>query len=107
MSDAKAYPPGPWDWTYDGSSDYSVGQADDPQAKPVAHVHSRNPDRGHAICALLSASPDMVDALERLLMDTCEGDIGSVPEASDGRFVPADTLRRCAAVLAKALQAPR
>lgn len=96
--------PGPWGWTYDGSKDYSIGSADDPQAKPVAHVYAwqRNYNQAEANCNLIAAAPDLLAALERVLMDTCEGDIHSVPDDSDGRFCPADALRLCAAALSRA-----
>ena len=60
---------GPWGWTYDGSSDYSIGPEDDPQVNPVAHVHSRDPQRGAEICDLLSAAPSMLTLLKAIRDD--------------------------------------
>lgn len=40
--------PGPWTYTYDGSSDYSIGP-DDPQVNPVASVHTKDPDAPNAV----------------------------------------------------------
>ncbi len=54
-------------WTYDGSSDYSIGLADDPQVNRVALVHSRDPKRGASICNLFAAAPDLLSALKYLL----------------------------------------
>lgn len=61
--------PGPWGWTYDGSSDFSIGEADDPQAKPVASVHAWRDDfnRARANCALIAAAPDMLMALKEAI----------------------------------------
>lgn len=73
MSDTK-HTPGPWGWTYDGSSDYSIGQADDPQVKRVANIYAwqRNHDQAMADCALIAAAPDLLAALKALLTE-CGG----------------------------------
>jgi len=61
---SEAHTPGPWAWTYDGSKDYSIGEADDPQANAVAHVYAwqRNYDKARANCALIAAAPDLLEA---------------------------------------------
>jgi hypothetical protein len=65
-------PVGPWGWTYDGSSDYSIGPAADPQDRRVAHVYSRNPDTAHAICNLIAAAPQLFYVL-KLILGSTEG----------------------------------
>ena len=54
---------GPWGWTYDGSSGYSIGRAEDPQAFKVAGVNSRGHEIGTALCKLIAASPELASAL--------------------------------------------
>lgn len=66
MSEQK-HTPGPWRWVYDGSSDYSIGEADDPQAKPVAGVYDRNHKRAAANCDLIAAAPDLLEACKDLV----------------------------------------
>lgn len=71
---SEPHTPGPWAWTYDGSKDYSIGPAEDPQVDAVAHVYAwqRNDDRAAANCALIAAAPDLLAALESLLAE-CGG----------------------------------
>lgn len=59
--------PGPWGWTYDGSNDYSVGRAEDPQAKRVAVVYDPTERDGAdaALIALLrNMAPDLLRVVE-------------------------------------------
>jgi hypothetical protein len=72
--------PGPWAWVYDGSSDYSIGEAEDPQAKAVAGVYAwgRDYDTAEANCALIAAAPDLLAALKELVAhSSCRA--GDVP----------------------------
>lgn len=59
----KPYIEGPWGWVYDGSSTYSIGDADDPQGTMIASVRDRNDERATVICNLLAAAPDLLAAL--------------------------------------------
>lgn len=58
--------PGPWGWTYDGSSDYSIGEARDPQAYPVAHIWDRNDERAMANASLIAAAPELLAVAKAL-----------------------------------------
>lgn len=62
----------PLGWTYDGSSDYSIGYADDPQANCVARMWDRKDERARAYCDLFTAAPDLLAALKSLLAE-CGG----------------------------------
>jgi len=62
-----AHTPGPWGWTYDGSSDYSIGPAEDPQVERIVHVWASNrnqaaTERAVADCNLITAAPDLLAA---------------------------------------------
>lgn len=73
--------PGPWGFTYDGSSDWTIGEADDPQGKPVAHVWVPHYRETHTIVAgvrvadvpcdvrLIAAAPDLLVAAKVALND--------------------------------------
>jgi hypothetical protein len=61
------YTPGPWGWTYDGSSDYSIGTLADPQGdNRIAHVWDKNDERARANVNLIAAAPDLLAALYRM-----------------------------------------
>lgn len=65
----QAHTPGPWGYTYDGSSTWSIGPAADPQVDRVATIFgTRNND---AICRanarLMAAAPELLAALKALL----------------------------------------
>lgn len=66
--------PGPWGWVYDGSKDYSIGRAADPQGHNVANVYAygRDYDRAEANCNLIAAAPDLLAALKGLHDDIAE-----------------------------------
>jgi hypothetical protein len=59
--------PGPWGWTYDGSSTYSIGSEEDPQARQVACIRDRNDRRAMANARLIAGAPAMRAMLERLI----------------------------------------
>lgn len=56
--------PGPWAYAYDGSSTWSIGEADDPQDKLVASIGDRDDARATANARLIAAAPDLLKALE-------------------------------------------
>ena len=56
--------PGPWGWTYDGSSTYSIGLAEDPQDRRIASVYDRRDERAIANCWVIAAAPEMLTALK-------------------------------------------
>src|SRR5690242_14169548 len=57
--------PGPWEYCYDGSSTWSVGQAADPQEMPpYVCIMDRNDRRAQANARLIAAAPDMYEALK-------------------------------------------
>lgn len=58
--------PGPWGFTYDGSSDWSIGPADDPQARRIASVWDRDDARAEANVRLIAAAPELLAALKLL-----------------------------------------
>lgn len=76
--------PGPWGWVYDGSGDYSIGEVDDPQGKPVAGVYAYggDDDKATANCRLLAASTDLLYALEGLtpILEAAESNASGNPE---------------------------
>lgn len=56
---------GPWGWTYDGSSDYSIGPKEDPQDKTIASVHSRKiTDDPALIAEYRTLAPRLAKALK-------------------------------------------
>jgi hypothetical protein len=57
---------GPWGYTYDGSSDWSIGPVADPQAEQVARVWDKNDERARAKASLIAAAPEMLAMLKRL-----------------------------------------
>jgi hypothetical protein len=100
MSD---YTPGPWGWTYDGSSTYSVGRAEDPQGFRVACIYDRRDDRGMANARLIAAAPDLLEMLQRCaeLLD----DYSDIRDGDDGTPRPnraMSLLQDVEAVIAKA-----
>ena len=62
--------PGPWGWTYDGSSTYSVGLEADPQYPQIASIWDRNDKRGTANARLIAAAPDLLTALKAIVNGT-------------------------------------
>lgn len=58
--------PGPWGFTYDGSSDWSIGPADDPQARRIASVWDRDDARAEANVRLIAAAPELLAACKAL-----------------------------------------
>lgn len=64
--------PGPWAWVYDGSGDFSIGEPSDPQERSVANVYAwgRDHDTAEANCRLISAAPDMLEALKAVWFST-------------------------------------
>ena len=70
-----SHTPGPWAWTYDGSSDYSLGPAADPQVIPVATVYdyrARDASETEANLNLMAAAPDLLAAL-KAIVEVTEG----------------------------------
>ncbi len=61
-----SHTPGPWGYTYDGSSDWSIGPEPDPQGDCVAGVWDRNDDRARANVSLIAAAPELLAMLRRL-----------------------------------------
>lgn len=56
----------PWGWTYDGSSDYSIGPEADPQGDDrVASVWDKNDERARAKVSLIAAAPELLKMLKR------------------------------------------
>src|SRR6185369_800701 len=48
---------GEFSYTYDGSSDWSVGRVEDPQGgPPFISVHDRNDERARKVCKLIVAA---------------------------------------------------
>lgn len=58
--------PGPWAFTYDGSSGWSIGPESDPQAFAVVSLHDRNDETARANAALIAASPEAVELISSL-----------------------------------------
>ena len=63
---ASKYTPGPWGYIYDGSSDWTIGEARDPQENPVAHIWDRNDARAHANARLIAQAPTMLKIIRCL-----------------------------------------
>jgi hypothetical protein len=59
--------PGPWGYTYDGSSTWSIGPEADPQDGSVASIFDRKDERARANARLIAAAPDLLAALKYLL----------------------------------------
>jgi hypothetical protein len=73
--------PGPWGYTYDGSSDWSIGPADDPQGDGrVAHVWDKNDERARANVSLIAAAPEMLAMLKRLEWEGAWADSPIMPD---------------------------
>lgn len=91
--------PNSWGWTYDGSSDYSIGPIEDPQVNPVAHVYNRDPKRGAELCNLIAAAPDLLAALKSALPH-----VAAVYRAGGIRHLPnsGDVIEQIDAAIAKA-----
>jgi hypothetical protein len=62
-----AHTPGPWAWTYDGSSTYSIGPSKDPQERSVATIFEQRDARAMANAHLIAAAPDLYAALRDLV----------------------------------------
>lgn len=52
--------PGPWAYCYDGSSDWTVGELPDVQAKPIASVWSKNDWWAKTHCKFISQAPQII-----------------------------------------------
>jgi len=58
--------PGPWGYTYDGSSQWSIGPAEDPQGDDcVASIWDRNDERARANARLIAAAPALLAAAQQ------------------------------------------
>lgn len=61
---------GPWNYVYDGSSDWSIGQAEDPQELCVAGIHDRTDERALRDAPFIAGArswlPALLDEVERL-----------------------------------------
>jgi hypothetical protein len=61
---------GPWDYTYDGSSDYSIGNARDPQETAFGILWQRDHDRAKPHLDFIAHArqdiPALLDEVERL-----------------------------------------
>jgi hypothetical protein len=55
--------PGPWGYTYDGSNDYSIGAAEDPQAQRVASVYDPTSKNGANAAFIATFNPELVKKL--------------------------------------------
>ena len=68
MTTQPTHTPTPWGYTYDGSSDWSIGQAEDPQGMYVCNIWDRNDARAQSNAAFIvkavNAYQPMVDALK-------------------------------------------
>lgn len=73
--------PGPWGYCYDGSSDWSIGEASDPQGKFVANIWDKDDVRAAANARLIAAAPDLLAALKDL-----REAVKTVPEMNHIRF---------------------
>lgn len=60
-----SHTPGPWGYTYDGSSTWSIGPSDDPQVNSVATIFDRRDARARANAQVIAAAPDLLAALKR------------------------------------------
>lgn len=56
---AQAATPGPWMWTYDGSSDWSVGPEPDTQGQAVANCHRYHAPFNHDAVFIALAREDV------------------------------------------------
>ena len=76
--------PTPWGYTYDGSSEWSIGPAADPQSNPVMSIWSRNDDRARANAAFIVRAVNCHDEL----IDACRDALHALevtnPEALQG-----------------------
>lgn len=63
--------PRPWGYTYDGSSDWSIGPKDDPQVNPVMNIWTKDDDKAHAnaqiICIAINKFERMREALKIIM----------------------------------------
>ncbi len=66
-----SHTPGPWRSVYDGSSDWSIGEDEDPQANRIAGVRRRGGldtwQEAADNARLIAAAPELLDALKRIL----------------------------------------
>ena len=65
----------PWGFTYDGSSDWSIGQAEDPQGMVVCNIWDRNDDRARANAAFIVRAVNVHEKLLanlKWLHETCK-----------------------------------
>jgi hypothetical protein len=65
--------PTPWGFIYDGSSEWSIGPADDPQSNPVMTIWSKDDDKARAnaahIVKCVNEREELVEALSILLKE--------------------------------------
>lgn len=59
----KMHTPTPWGYCYDGSSDWSIGEASDPQGKMVCTIWDKNDDRAKANAAFIVLAVNNHDSL--------------------------------------------
>jgi len=59
----KSHSPLPWGYCYDGSSDWSIGPADDPQENPACGVWSKDDAKALADCKLICTAVNNHDRL--------------------------------------------
>ena len=81
--------PGPWGWTYDGSSDYTLGQLPDPQGVTVCNVWERIHGKAIGNLNLISSAPDMLEMLYAVLPAVEEADEFNKPTHKNGPKVRA------------------
>ena len=58
---------GPWGYCYDGSSDWSIGEQDDPQEKTVLGIWSKDDDKAGANCKFITTIRDTILPLIRVI----------------------------------------
>ena len=80
-------------FTYDGSRDFTIGLAPDPQAQPICNVWDNNIDKGQAkaelVCDALNNTQAMRDVLEEIAKE-CASDFCCKfrPNATGGHYLP-------------------
>jgi len=58
--------PTPWGYTYDGSSDWSIGPVNDPQSNPVMNVWSKDDDKARANAGFIVRAVNSHEALLKM-----------------------------------------
>lgn len=66
--------PGPWNYTYDGSGDYSIGPSDPQSESRTCHIWATHNERENARenAALIAAAPTLIAELARRLKKAIE-----------------------------------